>query len=144
MSDTGPDGCREVPRYFGIMAEIHDRPDVLAWGYELAGQAVTSWHLATGAVEVAVFASAEAALEVAESMCPASLIWLRMSLPGAASHAKRPSTTSPPASHRDCPCRFMAGRGCLSTRGARRSVASRGMSSSRSRRSFTHAQCSAT
>ena len=83
MKGNDPARWQEVPRYFGVVVEIDGDASVVAWGHEVAGQAVTSWRLANGEVEVAVFASAEAALDVAESLYPARLIWLRTSLPPA-------------------------------------------------------------
>ena len=68
----------KAPRLFGIVADLEDdgHPAVVAWGHELAGHAVTSWFLADGRIEVAVFGSADAALATAEAMYPAQLVWI--------------------------------------------------------------------
>ncbi len=67
-----------APALFGIVADPEDdgHPCVVAWGHQLADQAVTSWFLADGSLEVAVFGSAEAALETAETLYPARLVWV--------------------------------------------------------------------
>jgi hypothetical protein len=66
-----------APRLFGIVAdpEDDDNPQVVAWGHELPDQAVLTWRLGNGASEVAIFQSAEAALETAQLLYPARLLW---------------------------------------------------------------------
>nr|BFE58046.1 hypothetical protein GCM10020063_025720 [Dactylosporangium thailandense] len=68
----------KTPRLFGIVADPEDdgHLSVVAWGHELAGHAVTSWFLADGRIEVAVFGSAQDALTTAEALYPATLMWL--------------------------------------------------------------------
>jgi hypothetical protein len=69
---------RDMPSLFGIVADPEDdgHPCIVAWGHQLADRAVTSWFLADGSLEVAVFGSAEAALETAEALYPARLVWV--------------------------------------------------------------------
>ncbi len=66
-----------APRLFGIVADPEDdnHPQVVAWGHELPDQAVLTWRLGNGDSEVAVFSSAEAALETAQLLYPARLLW---------------------------------------------------------------------
>jgi hypothetical protein len=68
---------KDAPRLFGIVADLDDddRPQVVAWGHELPDQAVLTWLLSNGSSEVAVFASAEAALATAQELYPARLLW---------------------------------------------------------------------
>ncbi|WP_433064186.1 hypothetical protein [Dactylosporangium sp. CS-033363] len=76
---TGTDELllHDAPRLFGIVADPEDdgHPAVVAWGHELPGHAVTTWYLADGRTEIAVFTSAEEALEAAEVLYPARLLW---------------------------------------------------------------------
>jgi hypothetical protein len=74
-----------APSVFGIVADPEDdgHPCVVAWGHQLADRAVTSWVLADGSLEVAVFGSAEAALETAETLYPARLVWVAPGCAGA-------------------------------------------------------------
>ena len=67
----------EAPRLFAIIADPEDdgHPCIVAWGHELAEQAVVSWLLSNGTSEVAVFKSADAALATAELLYPARLIY---------------------------------------------------------------------
>jgi hypothetical protein len=76
--EAGEPSLDDAPRLFGIVADPEDdgHPSVVAWGHELAGHAVTSWFLADGRIEVAVFGSAEAALATAEALYPARLVWI--------------------------------------------------------------------
>jgi hypothetical protein len=78
MSDDDRRLLREAPTLFGIVADPEDdgNPCVVAWGHQLADRAVTSWFLADGSLEVAVFGSAEAALETAEALYPARIVWV--------------------------------------------------------------------
>ena len=66
-----------APRLFGIVADPFDddHPQIVAWGHELPGQAVLTWHLGNGKSEVAVFQSAEAALATAQLLYPARILW---------------------------------------------------------------------
>ena len=66
-----------APRLFGIVADPEDdnHPQVVAWGHESADQAVLTWRLGNGGSEVAIFASAEAALAIAQQLYPAWLLW---------------------------------------------------------------------
>jgi hypothetical protein len=74
---------RGAPRLFGIVAEPDDDTgaQIVAWGHELPDQAVLTWRLADGSSEVAVFASAEAALATAEQLYPARLLWVTPTVP---------------------------------------------------------------
>ena len=78
MTDGDQGLLRQAPSLFGIVADPEDdgHPCVVAWGHQLADTAVTSWFLADGSLEVAVFGSAEAALETAETLYPARLVWV--------------------------------------------------------------------
>jgi hypothetical protein len=78
MTDTDRQLLEGAPRLFGIVADIEDdgHPCVVAWGHELAEHAVTTWMTTDGSSEVQVFPSAEAALDVAEQLYPARLIWM--------------------------------------------------------------------
>lgn len=77
-----------APRLFAIVADPEGGrgPRVIAWGHELPEQAVLTWRLSAGGAsagsgsmgvgsEVAVFRSAQAALAVAQLICPARLLW---------------------------------------------------------------------
>lgn len=88
----------DAPRFFGIVAdpEDDDHPQVVAWGHELPGRAVLIWRLSNGDSEIAVFGSAEAALDTAQLLYPARLLW---TTPAARDPAEedswRSSTTTP-------------------------------------------------
>jgi len=73
---------RDAPRLFGIVADPDDNddPQVVAWGHELPEQAVLTWRLRDGTCEVAIFASAEAALATAEELYRARLLWITSSV----------------------------------------------------------------
>ena len=60
MTDGDQGLLRQAPSLFGIVADPEDdgHPCVVAWGHQLADTAVTSWFLADGSLEVAVFGSA--------------------------------------------------------------------------------------
>ena len=66
-----------APRLFGIVADPDDddHPQVVAWGHELPDQAVLTWRLGNGGLEVAIFQSAAAALATAQLLYPARLLW---------------------------------------------------------------------
>lgn len=78
MTETDRRLLEGAPALFGIVADPEDDGNqcVVAWGHQIADRAVTSWFLADGSLEVAVFGSAEAALETAETLYPARLVWL--------------------------------------------------------------------
>jgi hypothetical protein len=66
-----------APRLFAIVADPDDddRPEVVAWGYELPEHAVLTWRLGNGGAEVGVYRTAEAALATAQLLYPARLLW---------------------------------------------------------------------
>jgi hypothetical protein len=78
VADTDRRLLEGAPSLFGIVADPEDdgHPCVVAWGHQIAGRAVTTWFLADGSLEVAVFGSAQAALETAEALYPARLVWI--------------------------------------------------------------------
>lgn len=83
MTETEKRLLEGAPSLFGIVADPEDdgHPCVVAWGHQTADRAVTSWFLADGSLEVAVFGSAEAALEIAETLYPARLVWMPSGCP---------------------------------------------------------------
>ena len=71
-----------APRLFGIVADPDDdgNPQVVAWGHELPEQAVVTWRLSNGQVEIGIFPSAEDALATAQLLYPARLLWASLSV----------------------------------------------------------------